>query len=121
MRQADWVFAAEVRSVAQARTAISQRLDYLPDEFLDLVLLLASELITNAVRHGTGPLGVHVTQDDRTIRVEVDDQSPEWPVVREIDRDALDGRGLVLVNGLASHWGVRAEPAGKTVWFTVNA
>jgi hypothetical protein len=53
--------------------------------------------------------------------VSVEDQSEEWPVVREMDGDAVGGRGLVLVDGLSSAWGVLAVDAGKAVWFTLDA
>jgi anti-sigma regulatory factor (Ser/Thr protein kinase) len=121
LRRAEWEFAAEARSVAQARAMIAQRLHDLPDESLEVVLLLASELVTNAVRHGTGPVRVHVAWDDESVRVQVEDQSPEWPAVQTLDSDALNGRGLILVDDLSSGWGVRAGGTGKTVWFTLDA
>ena len=58
---------------------------------------------------------------DGDVRVEVEDQSPEWPVVQAVDGDALNGRGLVLVDHLSTGWGVMAAGAGKIVWFTANA
>lgn len=121
LQWADWVFAAEGGSIAQARTLIAQRLHHLPDESLEVVLLLTSELVTNAVRHGTGPVCVTVAWDDGRVRVEVEDQSPEWPVVQPVDRDAVNGRGLILVESLSSGWGVLAGGTGKTVWFTLDA
>ena len=120
-QRADWVLEADARSVAQARALIAQRLGDLPDDSLEVVLLLTSELVTNAVRHGTGPVGVHVTWGNGAVRVEVADQSPEWPVLQALDRDALSGRGLLLVEGLSSGWGVLAGGTGKTVWFTLDA
>ena len=121
LRRADWVFAAEARSIAQARALTRQMLHDLPVETLEVVLLLTSELVTNAVRHGAGPMGVHVVWDDGGVRVEVEDQSPERPVVQATDPDALDGRGLLLVDGLSSGWGVLAGRTGKIVWFTLDA
>ena len=121
--RADWVLAADARSVAQARALIAERLIGLPDESLEVVVLLTSELVTNAVLHGSGPVGLHVTWGDGTVRVEVHDQSPERPVVRGemVVRNALNGRGLLLVDGLSSGWGVLVGRPGKTVWFTVNS
>jgi len=119
-QRAGWVLAAEARSIAQARTLVAQRLTDLPDESLEVVLLLTSELVTNAIRHGAGPVGVHLAWGDGGVRVEVEDQSPEWPVARTMDRDALNGRGLILVDGLSSGWGVLARRTGKAVWFTVD-
>jgi anti-sigma regulatory factor (Ser/Thr protein kinase) len=120
-QQADWVLAAESRSIAQARRLIAQRLIDLPEESLEVVLLLTSELVTNAIHHGTGPVGVRLTWGDSVIRVEVQDQSPARPVVRAMDRDSLNGRGLILVERLSRGWGVLGGETGKTVWFTSNA
>jgi anti-sigma regulatory factor (Ser/Thr protein kinase) len=120
-QRADWVLTAEAGSVARARTLIAQRCHDLPTESLDVLLLLTSELVTNAVRHGTGPVGVHVDWGDGDVRVEVEDRSPHWPVVQAMDRDALKGRGLILVDGLSSGWGVLAQEIGKSVWFTCRA
>jgi hypothetical protein len=64
---------------------------------------------------------VRVAWGDGAVRVEVEDESPEWPVVRAMDRDALNGRGLILVDRLSTGWGVLAGTRGKTVWFTVIA
>ena len=108
--------------MARARKLIAQKLLGLPEESLDVVLLLTSELVTNAVGHGSGPMGLHVAWGDGTVRVEVHDQSPERPVVRAaVDRDSFNGRGLILVDGLSSGWGVLAGGTGKTVWFTAKA
>lgn len=121
LQRAEWVFAAEPRSVAQARTQVAERLTGLADEPLEIVVLLTSELVTNAVLHGAGPVRVHVVWSDGRVRVEVADQSPAWPVVRLVDGDGLGGRGLTLVEGLSSGWGVLAGGTGKTVWFTLDA
>jgi anti-sigma regulatory factor (Ser/Thr protein kinase) len=120
-QRADWVLEADAQSIGRARTLIAQTLGDLPAESLEVVLLLTSELVTNAVRHGAGPVGLHVVWGDGAVRVEVADQSPERPVVRAVDRDALNGRGLILVDGLSTGWGVLAGRPGKTVWFTLDA
>lgn len=116
----DWVLPAEARSAARARALIAQCLADLPAESLEVVLLLTSELVSNAVRHARGPVGLHLTWSDRDVRVEVEDQSPERPVVRPLDQDALNGRGLLLVDGLANGWGVRPTETGKLVWFSLG-
>lgn len=121
LQRMDWVLAPENRSIAHARTLIAQKLAGLPDEPLQVVLLLTSELVTNAVRYGTGPVGLHLAWAEGVVRVEVEDGSPEWPVVQAMDRDALGGRGLILVDALSTNWGVVAGGTGKTVWFTASA
>jgi anti-sigma regulatory factor (Ser/Thr protein kinase) len=121
LQRVDRVFPAEAMSAAGARTLIARSLADLPRESLEIVLLLTSELVTNAVRHGAGAVGLHVRWGGDDVRVEVEDQSPEWPVMRVADHAALKGRGLVLVDGLSSGWGVVPMGAGKKVWFTVEA
>lgn len=120
VQRADWVLIPEAQAPAHARSLIASKLRDLPLETVDVVLLLASELVTNAVRHGSGPVRLHVAWGDGAVRVEVEDRSPRWPVVEAMDRDALRGRGLILVDGLSSGWGVRALDIGKTVWFTTD-
>lgn len=119
--RADWKFKADALSPLKARTLIAQRLHHLPGEVLETVLLLTSELVTNAVRHGTGPISVHVAWDDEEVRVEVEDLSLGRPVLRAMDPEAPNGRGLILVDRLSSSWGVSAREDGKTVWFTIDA
>jgi hypothetical protein len=54
------------------------------------------------------------------VRVEVGDVSPVVPIRLSIDPDALSGRGIAIVDSLASQWGVEDLSAeGKTVWFEV--
>jgi anti-sigma regulatory factor (Ser/Thr protein kinase) len=123
LRCAEWLFAAQPQSVPQARGLIAHSLHQLPDEPLEVVLLLASELMSNAVLHGTGSVGLRLGWDGESVRVEVTDQSPEVPAVQSLDHDALGGRGLLLVDGLSSDWGVLTGESGqgKTVWFTLHA
>jgi two-component sensor histidine kinase len=99
---------------------LADTLGHLPEEVLELVLLLAGELVTNAVRHGAGPVAVSVAWDGGDVRVEVADESPRWPELKGVDPDSLSGRGLVIVDGLSSRWGVQAAGAGKKVWFSLD-
>ena len=90
------------------------------DPVVDTVELLTSEVVTNAIVHGrSGPLlAVHVKEC--VVRVAVGDCSPELPVRRLGQIDDLSGRGVVIVDELASAWGVERERNGsKRVWFEV--
>jgi len=86
----------------------------------DTVLLLTSELATNAVRHAATPFWVDVEIDDRQATVSVtDDDGTNLPVPRHPTPDATNGRGLRIVDELATRWGHRpARQNGKSVWFT---
>ncbi|MFD5827186.1 ATP-binding protein [Lentzea sp. NPDC060358] len=96
------------------------------DDLLDDILLVCTELVSNAYDHACGPRDVRVARDagGRVIRVEVDDASPRvlpTPGVSSIG--SFRGRGMTLVNALASDWGVRTGGERKTVWaeFAVGA
>jgi len=92
--------------------------DVEPD-VLELVELLTSELVTNAVLHsGTACELRVICKDGDVVRVEVADGSPTRPEIRRsVDPLALDGRGLQFVERLATRWGVDDDPLGKIVWF----
>jgi anti-sigma regulatory factor (Ser/Thr protein kinase) len=86
---------------------------------VETVELLTSELVTNAIIHArSGPqLAVEVGED--VIRVAVRDTSPAVPVRRLSRPDDVSGRGVVIVERLASAWGVEHDRHGKRVWFEV--
>jgi anti-sigma regulatory factor (Ser/Thr protein kinase) len=83
---------------------------------LDNALLLISELVANAVAHGTGSVYVAIHLDGTRLRLEVHDQSPDLPKQRVATLDDDNGRGLLIVDTLAAAWGTRATPVGKAVW-----
>lgn len=87
---------------------------------MDVVALLSTELVTNAVVHGRGPVGLLAQVDEITVLVEVHDHGASVPVVRASGLEATSGRGLRLVAHLASRWGVRTTVAGKCVWFSLT-
>ena len=86
---------------------------------LDDIGLVVSELVTNAVTHGKGPIDVDLTLDPGTIRVDVADASPAPPVVRVPRPDVPGGRGMHLVAAAARDWGYQFTATGKTVWAEV--
>jgi GAF domain-containing protein/anti-sigma regulatory factor (Ser/Thr protein kinase) len=84
-------------------------------------VLLASELVTNSVRHAGSALTVAVAIGQAAVRVEVRDRSPRLPAMREsMLSDDEWGRGLVLVDALAARWGAERLPSGKRVWFELD-
>ncbi len=86
----------------------------------DAAVLLASELVTNAIRHETGgTITLAITCSRGELRVDVHDSSYSLPVVVEAAADAEAGRGLMLVATLSDEWGFYRTPAGKAVYFTL--
>ncbi len=85
-------------------------------------VLLATELVTNAVRHGRGEVTVRLWPGPDVVRVEVSDANPHRPEPGGYDLDAEDGRGLLIVGALSSRWGTAPLPGGvgKTVWFELD-
>lgn len=84
----------------------------------DTATLLVSELVTNAIMHGAGEVTLSVACTDRDLSVGVSDESPVTPSVdHNPPVDRAGGRGLFLVEKLASAWSYTVYPGGKTVWF----
>ena len=94
----------------------------LDEDVVSTAALLASELITNALRHGSGCITLMVTRASRHVRVDVADESPLEPTPRRARVDDENGRGLLIVESLASDWGMKALPqgGGKAVWFKLR-
>lgn len=111
-------FAADPSSSAQARKFVRHALDKVGvnPHVTDIAVLVASELVTNAVLHAhAGPiLTVHV--EDETVRLEVEDNSELFPLLRNYGHEAVTGRGMSVVEATASRWGVETTQNGKTIW-----
>jgi anti-sigma regulatory factor (Ser/Thr protein kinase) len=84
------------------------------------VVLVISELVTNAVQHGGPPVRCRVTVADDQVHVEVRDHGALLPRESEVPPTSMRGRGLTIVGRVASRWGVVEHPdGGKTVWADV--
>ena len=88
------------------------------DAFAD-VPLLASELVTNAVRHASGEVGLSILRARNRVRVDVFDGSSDLPVKVDPDAARDGGWGLHIVEQLASRWGLDTFDGGKAVWCEV--
>ncbi|MGW1544748.1 ATP-binding protein [Streptomyces sp. NPDC002309] len=83
----------------------------------ETLILLVSELVTNAVVHTGRPAVLRLSlPQPATVRVEVADGCTRAPVPRWVDGDETGGRGLALVDGLADRWGWSPDGAGKQIW-----
>ena len=86
----------------------------------DVAVLLASELVTNAIGHEPGDtIVLAITCSFGQLRVDVHDTSRTLPVLVDASADAEAGRGLMLVATLSATWGMYRTPAGKAVYFTL--
>ena len=89
-----------------------------------VAVLLTSELVTNAVTHGTLAVGTFVILtvgcDAAGLRVDVHDGSSDLPVLDLVSAEAETGRGLLLVTSLSAEWGFYRTSAGKAVYFTLD-
>jgi serine/threonine-protein kinase RsbW len=116
------------RSVGVARWLITEwcapwvAAAQLDEDVVESALLLASEVITNAVVHGDGMVQVDVGRvDGPALRVEVSDDGGGMPLIGAQRADAESGRGMAMVELLSRRWGtdLAVGPLGKTVWFEV--
>ncbi|MET9498910.1 SpoIIE family protein phosphatase [Streptomyces sp. NPDC006552] len=108
----------ERRSAPLARHFVRSALRGVAQEAVETAELLTSELVTNAVLHARTEVEVQVWSHDGHVRVRVSDGRPDRPLVpREARPYAATGRGLTVVEELASSHGAHVGKGRKTVWF----
>jgi anti-sigma regulatory factor (Ser/Thr protein kinase) len=117
----DITFAPQLRASADVRRTVSSWLRARIDSAarLDDLLLVVSELVTNVVLHAHTPARFVLRWDGRCARIEVTDGDHRPPQV-PVEAPTVGGRGLFLVDRLATAWGSDPSPSGKTVWATVE-
>jgi len=128
------VLPARLSAVPDARHWVARACGQaLPPADRQVVELLTSELVANAVLHGRRPpsgedgagedegaVEVHVETAPGAVRVVVRDENPDPPVLRHVGAEATGGRGVALVDALSTAWGYDPLPPpgrGKAVWF----
>ncbi|WP_239396241.1 SpoIIE family protein phosphatase [Frankia sp. CiP3] len=115
-RHASWELPADPTVVSSMRAAVTRKLaDWGLDDIAFTTELVASELITNAIRHATGPIQVRLLHDHALI-CEVSDTSSTSPRLRRASSTDEGGRGLFLIAQLTRRWGVRYTSNGKVIW-----
>lgn len=110
------VLPADPSSARVARGLVRDQLDRagVGAVALDAAVLVASELVTNAVRHGTGRIVLLLRAGPDGFRIGVSDESPRTPAV--VSPYEGGGRGMLVVEAVSSGWEVERRPVGKTVW-----
>ena len=115
-----WHLPPERSSIGRARHAVRGTLAAWGIEDTQAVELVVSELVANAVLHGTGTVDLVAENTDHGVRLEVADRNPEPPAVVRGKRARSGGYGLHVVGRLAT-WGWQPTPEGKVVWALVLA
>ncbi len=83
--------------------------------------LCTSELATNAVLHARSPVLLVASRTPEGVRIEVQDEAPGVVEAGSLETAGERGRGLALVDALASCWGVDQHEGGKSVWFELHS
>ncbi|RSO21602.1 ATP-binding protein [Streptomyces sp. WAC 06725] len=117
------IFPSTPRAAGQARTyareVAAKSMPGITGEQLAQVELLVSELVTNACRYGTEPgdlIAVGVTTSATGAQVQVHDPARRRPRHKPPNVNRQRGRGLLIIEAIASNWGVTDRPLGKIVW-----
>lgn len=113
------VLPPESASVPQARRFVADQLGDLSPDTVDVARLLVSEIVTNAVLHAGTELVLTLERGESTVQVQIEDGNPLLPVVRSHGPDAGTGRGLHVLDRMASRWGTSEVDGGKIVWFEI--
>jgi len=114
-------FPGVPQSVVSARRFAAGALNGVSAEVAEAVVLIASELASNSVRHAASAFEVRVEQLPDQIHIEVEDDGDGEPAIRTPGLTDTSGRGLQIVQALADEWGVvpKVQRSGKTVWVKI--
>lgn len=118
---ADEKLPPDAASAGRARWLLRAALqDNSNDETLDAAQLAVSEIVTNALVHAGTEMRLRILVAAQSVRVELSDGSSRLPSQRDFGATSPTGRGLLLVEELASRWGAHPTEGGKVVWFEVG-
>jgi hypothetical protein len=112
---------ADGRAAGLARSEVRTRLQtWQLDDLLDVAVLLTSEVVTNVIVHTASAPSLGLARDGGGVRVTVVDGSPAPPQLRRHSATATTGRGVQMLQDLATDWGWDLLDDGKAVWFLVR-
>lgn len=116
--RARWTSRSSIRTPSRLRAQIRYRCGQwgLSEDAIHTALVVVNELIGNAVVHARTTIGVQVQYDGAALRLRVHDRCLDPPQLRATDPLAPQGRGLQMVDALATRWGWAVDDGGKTVW-----
>ena len=116
-RTVRWAFPPILAATTEARRRVTAQLRAwgIPGQGAEPIVLVAHELVTNAVEHARTPLELTVSFDGADVVVAVHDQSPLQPRLQPFNPAAARGRGLQLVAALATSWNCVRHACGKTI------
>ncbi|EST39741.1 hypothetical protein N566_00385 [Streptomycetaceae bacterium MP113-05] len=113
---AEWEVPADPAAVGDVRKNVSQQLTrWGLDELTFTTELIASELVTNAIRYGAAPLRLRLIRET-SLTCEVADGSSAVPRIRRARMFDEGGRGLMVISQVADRWGSRHHDDGKIIW-----
>ncbi len=123
-RLAEAEFAADATAPKAARDWIVEQLEnWELTDLRDAAELLISEIVTNAIRHAGSVPTVTAAVSDGVVEVGVTDRDPAHAphITWVADPLATSGRGMAIVDTLATEWGTAQLADGKQVWFRLDA
>lgn len=111
--------AGDAASLRDARHLVAHALADSPVAPRDVAVLLTGEVVTNAVVHGGGWFLMEVRISSTRVHVEVTDTTADQPRVLSPSDQREHGRGMAIVDAMATRWGADNRGAHKVVWFDV--
>ena len=103
-------FDSNPRSAKRARRFVADRLRGHDPIIVDMATLMVSELVTNSIRHATGPVAINLEVTTDRLRIDVSDAGPGTPFLRSPFPGENSGRGLRIIDELADDMGNDLEP-----------
>jgi anti-sigma regulatory factor (Ser/Thr protein kinase) len=120
MYQTELALEPKAESVRASRDLVRRTLGSVDCELAEVAATLTNEVVANAIRHGRPPIELSVVGDGELVVIAVTDSGPGLPVLRETDRTAESGRGLIILEAFSDDWGVAPLAQGKQVWFRLH-